>query len=280
MDITFYYNKSKIQIFKIFSGTLSEIVPMHSHTKDSYELHLIDYGGGILETDSGKYNITKNTLFITGPKLLHKQIPDKNCPMHELCVYLKISDLKEEDSAVKRFASCNFWIGKSNAEIRRLFKQMTEENEKNSQWKNDILSSLSVRLISEIARLYTPDSVNNQGEADDTDLNESRSWILDQLFSDDCSNVTLSDFAKQMGVSQRQAERIIREHYGSSFKKLRYEAKMAMAATILEEKNITIEQCSEKCGYSSTSAFISAFKAKYKTTPKKYCERIAKMTQG
>ena len=65
MDITFYYNKNKIQLFKIFSGTLSEIVPMHSHTKNSFEVHLIDGGSGILETEREKYNLSKNTLFIT-----------------------------------------------------------------------------------------------------------------------------------------------------------------------------------------------------------------------
>ena len=276
MDITFYFNDNKIQIFKIFSGTLSEIIPMHSHTKNSYELHLIDYGSGILETENGVYNISRNTLFITGPSLLHKQIPDKINPMHELCVYFKISDTKKSNNSVSKFASTDFWIGKSNAEIRRLFKQMVAENVKSSQWKNDILSSLSIRIISEIARLYSPENANNQSDVAFTDLNESRSWILDQLFMDDCSNVTLSDFAKQMGVSQRQAERIIKNYYGSSFKKMRYESKMAMAATLLEGQNITIEECAEKCGYSSTSAFISAFKGKYKITPKKYREQMIK----
>lgn len=107
-------------------------------------------------------------------------------------------------------------------------------------------------------------------------MNENRSWILDQLLLDDCSNVTLNDFAENMGVSPRQAQRIIIDYYGASFKKLRYEAKMAMAATILEGNDVTIDECAEKCGYSCASAFISAFKSKYKTTPKKYREQIIK----
>ena len=69
-------------------------------------------------------------------------------------------------------------------------------------------------------------------------------------------------FRKNMGVSPRQAERIIKEYYGSSFKKLRYEAKMAMAATLLEEKDISVEECAVKCGYTCSAAFITAFKQK------------------
>lgn len=274
MEVTFNYNDSKIQIFKIFSGTLAENVPMHSHPKNGYELHLIDSGEGILETDNKKYPISKNTLFITGPNAMHKQIPNKENPMHELCVYFKIAVTKNHKNAINHFTDYNFWIGKSNAEIRRLFKQIILENEKNSICKNDILAAISLRIISEITRLYHPDNADHTTTNKNTDLNESRSWILDQLFLDDCSNVTLTDFADNIGVSPRQAERIIKDYYGLSFKKMRYEAKMATAATLLEQNNISIEECASKCGYTCASAFINAFKQKYKITPKAYQEQF------
>lgn len=274
MDMTLNYNENRIKIFKIFSGTLDEIVMMHAHTKNGYELHFIDYGKGILETEHGQYELAKNSLYITGPNVLHKQIPDKKEPMHELCVYFKISKSKNESGAVGDFTSKKFWIGKSNNEVRKLFKQMVTESEKNSVHKKDILSSLAIRLITEIARLYYPNSEADSAQTNSTDLNENRSWILDQLLLEDCSKVKLADFAKNMGVSPRQAERIIKDYYGSSFKKLRYEAKMAMAATLLEEKNITIEECAVKCGYTCSAAFITAFKQKYNVTPKSYWETL------
>ncbi|MCM1114594.1 MAG: AraC family transcriptional regulator [Clostridium sp.] len=274
MAITFLHNESKIQIFKIFSGDLTEIIPMHSHPKNGYEIHLIDYGKGILDTGDKKYSLTKNTLFITGPNVPHKQTPDKDTPMHELCVYFKLSNSKKNSSLISSFASCDFWIGKSTAEIRRLFRQMIDENENGGLWKEDILSALSIKLIGEISRLYFPDNSKATQNAASTDLNENRSWILDELLREDCSNVTLDDFAKKMGVCPRQAERIIKEYYGASFKKLRYDAKMAMAATLLDQKNISVEECSARCGYTSSSAFITAFKQKYKITPKAYMEQI------
>ena len=123
-----------------------------------------------------------------------------------------------------------------------------------------------------MTRLYYPDETSPADSFINKDLNENRSWILDQLLLEDCSNVTLNDFAEKMGVCPRQAERIIKDYYGSSFKKLRYEAKMAMAATLLEQNKISIEECAAQCGYASASSFVSAFKKKYKTTPKKYRE--------
>lgn len=270
MAVTFYYNESKIQIFKIFSGTIDEIIQMHSHTKDGYELHLIDSGYGILDTVDGKYNLSKNIIYVTGPNVLHKQTPDFENPMHELCIYLEIPKSKKSDRAFELFTSKPFFIGKSNAAIRHIFKIMLEENESDEFLKESILSSLTIRLIVEMTRLYYPTETSPIDLLTSSDLNESRSWILDQLLLEDCSNVTLSDFAEKMGVCPRQAERIIKEYYGSSFKKLRYEAKMAMAATLLEQENISIEKCSIQCGYTSVNAFSAAFKQKFKITPKAY----------
>lgn len=274
MAISFYYNGSKIQIFKVFSGTINEIVQMHSHPKNGYELHLIDYGRGILDTADNRYTLSKNILYVTGPNVLHKQTPDFENPMHEICIYLKIPNSKNADRAFELFTSKAFWIGKSNAAIRHIFKIMVEENESDELLKESILSSLTIRLIVEMTRLYFPNETGSADLISDGDLNESRSWILDQLLLEDCSNATLDDFAQRMGVCPRQAERIIKDYYGSSFKKLRYEAKMAMAATLLEQENISIEACSVRCGYSSVTAFSTAFKQKYKITPKVYQKSI------
>lgn len=274
MAVSFNFNNTKIQIFKIFSGTLDEIIQMHAHSKNGYEIHLIDYGNGILETENEKYNISKNTLYVTGPNVLHKQTPDMKEPMHELCIFLKVQQNSNKDRLINSFTSKNFWIGKSNVQIRGLFKQMIAENEKNGLWQDEVLSSLTLRLIVEITRLYFPSTMEYLPQIKETDLYENRSWILEQLLLDDLSNTELNDFAIKLGVCPRQAERIIKEHCGSSFKKLKYESKMAMAATLLERKDFSVEECAAKCGYSTSSAFISAFKKKYRTTPKKYRERI------
>ncbi|MDE6413478.1 MAG: AraC family ligand binding domain-containing protein, partial [Eubacterium sp.] len=214
MAVTFYYNESKIQIFKIFSGTIDGIIQMHAHTKNGYELHLIDNGYGVLDTADGSYKLSKNILYVTGPNVMHKQTPDFENPMHELCIYLEIPKSKKFDRAFELFTSKPFWIGKSNAAIRHIFKIMLEENESNELLKESILSSLTIRLIVEMTRLYYPNESSPNDLLKNSDLNESRSWILDQLLLEDCSNVKLEDFAKNMGVSSRQAERIIKEYYG------------------------------------------------------------------
>ena len=125
MALTFYFNKSKIQIFKVFSGTLDKSIMMHSHTKNSYELHLIDSGRGILETEDARYELVKNILYVTGPNVAHKQTPDKDMPMHELCVYFKI--LKSKLSKKIMFASVT--ENSINMKIEDLFNEFKMERE-------------------------------------------------------------------------------------------------------------------------------------------------------
>lgn len=269
MAISFSYCSSTIQILKIASVPISETIQMHSHAKDCYELHYIDSGKGILALPSQSFNLSKGSLFVTGPNVLHKQIPDEINPMHELCLYIVIKNSKLSDDILKYFASHAFWIGKGNARIRRLFLRIIREYENDLKWSDRLISALALELIVEMVMLYSPPSHNLRSH-NKTDLNESREWILDELFYNLCAEGTLADFAEHLGVCPRQAERIVMASYGKTFKQQRQEARLAKAAIMLEDGNITVEQCAAKCGYTSVTSFSKAFKKKYSVTPKAY----------
>ncbi len=275
MILSFNYNGCRIQLFKIFADTLDSVVQMHSHAKNGYEIHYIANGTGVLETDKNRYDIKKNSLYVTGPNILHKQFSNSDDPVFEISVYLKIIG-NIDDTSIRFFASNPFWIGKCSPQLRKIFNQLVLENEKTGLWRESVLSSLTLQMIVEMTRLYYPDNASALLPPEDADLNENRSWILDTLLLDDCSNVTLNDFARGMGVSPRQAERIIKDYYGSSFKKLRYESKMAMAASFLEGKDITIDECAARCGYSCASSFTAAFKRKFNIPPAEYKQKVNK----
>ncbi|MDE5994257.1 MAG: AraC family transcriptional regulator [Oscillospiraceae bacterium] len=269
MAISFSYCGSSIQILKIASVVIDETIQMHSHAKDGYELHFIAGGNGILNVQSESFNLSKGSLFVTGPNILHKQTPDEVYPMHELCLYLVIKNSNKAESLLQYFTSHSFWIGQGNTEIKKLFQRIIYENENPSQWNDSTISSLVIELIVEMVKLYTPQSSICLTDKK-TDLNESRAWILDELFYNECINGSLEDFAKGLGVCPRQAQRIIADYYGSTFKKLRQEARLAKASILLEAGDLSIEQVAQQCGYASLTSFNKAFKQKYTVTPKKY----------
>lgn len=269
MAISFSYCGSTVQILKIASVPITETIQMHSHAKNSYELHFIDRGKGTLTVSSQNFKLGSGSLFVTGPNVMHKQIPDETDPMHELCLYLVIRNSKTAQDIFKYFSSHTFWIGEGNLKIRKLFAQIIREYQYDRKWSEHLISALVIELIVEMVMLYTPKLLNSHKNGK-TDLNENREWILDELFYNLCADGTLEDFAGSLGVCPRQAERIIMASYGKTFKQQRQEARLAKAAAILEEGDVTVEQCAGQCGYTSVTSFSKAFKKKYLVTPKMY----------
>ena len=84
MILSFNYNGCRIQLFKIFSDTLDSVVQMHSHAKNGYEIHYIARGKGVLETEKDRYDIKKDSLYVTGSNVLHKQLSSKDAPVFEI----------------------------------------------------------------------------------------------------------------------------------------------------------------------------------------------------
>lgn len=109
MILSFNYNGCRIQLFKIFSDTLDSVVQMHSHAKNGYEIHYIAGGKGVLETEKDRYDIKKDSLYVTGSNVLHKQLSSKDAPVFEISVYLKI--LGNTDDAAIRFFCLQVFFG-------------------------------------------------------------------------------------------------------------------------------------------------------------------------
>lgn len=51
-----------------------------------------------------RYDIKKDSLYVTGSNVLHKQLSSKDAPVFEISVYLKILG-NTDDAAIRFFAS-------------------------------------------------------------------------------------------------------------------------------------------------------------------------------
>ena len=268
MTASFSYCGASVHIIKAISDAVTETVQPHSHAKDCYELHYIDSGTGTLFLKNEPYPLKKGTFFVSGPDISHRQIPDSDSPMLETRIYLVIKNAEKSD-VLQYFTAHSDFVGDSNSIIRRLFRRIVLESRDTSRWNENVVSAIVIALISEIAKLYTPRDDAAPAEAG-SNLYENRSKVLDSFFLGENIYGSLEDFAKKLGVCPRQAERIIADAYGLTFKKLRAQARMAKAAALLESGVMTVEQCAQACGYASVTSFNKAFKQKYQITPKNY----------
>ncbi len=88
---------------------------------------------------------------------------------------------------------------------------------------------------------------------------------------------TLTELSEEIGLSLKKLKEGFKQIYGDSVFSFLFDYKMEYARKMLETGQHNVNEVGLKVGYSTASHFISAFKKKYGTTPKKY---LISLTQG
>ena len=81
---------------------------------------------------------------------------------------------------------------------------------------------------------------------------------------------SLQELADEIGLSLKKLKEGFKQIYGDSVFSFIFDYKMEVARKMLESGENNVNEVGLKVGYSASSHFISAFKKKYGTTPKKY----------
>ncbi|WP_299776650.1 AraC family transcriptional regulator [uncultured Formosa sp.] len=83
---------------------------------------------------------------------------------------------------------------------------------------------------------------------------------------------SLQELADEIGLSLKKLKEGFKQIYGDSVFSFLFDYKMEEARKLLETGGLNVNEVGLKVGYSTSSHFISAFKKKYGTTPKKYLQ--------
>tara|TARA_R110000868_G_scaffold82956_8_gene234099 strand:- start:6176 stop:7063 length:888 start_codon:yes stop_codon:yes gene_type:complete len=86
---------------------------------------------------------------------------------------------------------------------------------------------------------------------------------------------TLSELSDEIGLPLKKLKEGFKQIYGDSVFSFLFDYKMEYARKMLESGQHNVNEVGLKVGYSTSSHFISAFKKKYGTTPKKYLMALA-----
>ncbi len=81
---------------------------------------------------------------------------------------------------------------------------------------------------------------------------------------------TLAELSEEIGLSLKKLKEGFKQIYGDSVFSFLFDYKMEYARKMLETRKYNVNEVGLRVGYSTASHFISAFKKKYGTTPKKY----------
>lgn len=150
-----------------------------------------------------------------------------------------------------------------------------------------VLSQLmSYNLHPSIKKLYVKGKVyelislyfNKTGEADleqcpylaDEDNVRRIKMAKEIMISRMAEPPSLPELANEVGLSLKKLKEGFKQIYGDPVYSFLFDYKMEYARKMLESGKLNVNEVGLKVGYSTASHFITSFKKKYGTTPKKY----------
>lgn len=274
LDIKFTIDHTIFYVLNIVFERFLRSIPRHSHGLNSYEIHYISHGHGTVHINEHTYQVSPNTLYVTGPYVEHEQIPNLNEPMAEYCIYFKLKNKTSSTSypsedISKKFESTPFWFGKDTQELYPLIQQIFFELEHHYTGYTTQVESLLQQCIVKLVRNY-----ENCTEAKlhfgSSNLMDSKYIIVEESFLYEYATITLEKLSSKLGLSIRQTERFLKDYYGKTFLQKKNEAKMSMAKLFLKDSYLSISEIADRLNYSSLQHFSYAFKQYYGISASSY----------
>jgi AraC-like DNA-binding protein/mannose-6-phosphate isomerase-like protein (cupin superfamily) len=264
----------ELYVLNIVFERFSQRIPRHSHGNSSYEIHYIPYGRGTVIVDGNSFHITPGTLYVTGPHVEHEQIPEVENPMAEYCLYVKIMDevCADKSDTIKLFRATTFWFGQDSQDIHACILLIFQELEKEQTGYMTQVESLLQQCIIKLVRNYESNKTSKSHFAP-FNIADRKYIITEEYFLYDYQTLSLETLARKLGLSVRQTNRFLIKCYGKNFSQKKAEAKMSVAAVLLNDNSYKITDIALKLGYSSQEHFAAAFKRYYGMSAREYKKR-------
>lgn len=277
-NYSFTLEDTLIHVPMISYRHFTEPLPRHSHSKNAFELHYVTAGKGFVVLENQTFPLSPGVLYITGPNIAHEQIPDESESLTEFGLFFLISESESNSPLADQFIKHDLWLGDAGKEIDALAQAILWEKTNQKPGYRQKIPLLLAELMIECVRNFVSDGkiYDNKLPVPSNKLSvhllqeENTLLIIDEIFLCRYADITLEQLADSIGLSTRQAQRLLEKNYNKSFSSMKLEARMAAAETLLRNSSLKITEISNRIGYSSIEHFSNAFKKFYKVSPGQY----------
>ena len=255
-------------------------------SQEFIQFHFCQKGSGSFEFNEGTYQLP----------LMPKTVNLLYNPSKPLPIDLKLSN---NSSVVSLVISIKKFHGLFSEDADHIHFLSPENNTKKYYDTRNITPAMSV-VLSQILEAKIHESIKplyfkgkvyellslffNKNE--DTDV-EQCPFLVDEenvrkirkakeiILSQMTEPPTLQGLASEIGLNVKKLKEGFKQIYGDTVFGYLLDFKMNEARSMLDTKQYNVNEISIKLGYSTSSHFISAFKKKFGTTPKKYLMSVS-----
>ena len=250
---------------------LRPVIAAHTHSNTSYEIHYARQGRGTVTIDGVTRPVEADTLYITGPGVVHAQVSERAAPIVEYCLYLNCRRATSgRDDPFALFADTAFWMGRDEGRVLPLLEQLIDENRHMLPGAAEMSETILKQIIIRLIRMYRQDAAAPAPMSAPQLTRAGFMPIIEDAFFYRYRTLTLSDLSRLLNLSTRQTQRLLRQNFGRTFSQKLTEARMAAASQYLLSTELSVTEISERTGFSSIEHLSGAFRRFTGMSPRQF----------
>ena len=250
-DICYFFNM-KFDLIAVERDSHKTLYDVSYHKHNHYEIVYYISGNGDVVIDEKKYKFSSNTFSITTPKHSHREYSKDNVDL----IYVGFTVPEGYKFKTKN----GLYRCPTNVRLLANLKEIKLENDQKDLFSEQRISSLIESMIILISRAVLTTKEKS------LEMSEIKKYINGNVEK----NLTGLSIAKHFNYSYDYFRKVFKEYFRVSISDFISKNRVDHALNLLKRTDLSVKQIAKKCGFSSTSHFISLFKKYNKITPKQF----------
>lgn len=234
-----------------------------SHTHSVYELFYATEGSFVLHAENEEHTVKAGEILLVAPSLVHYVTSEENTQQYVL--KFSVADLhgNKDHKSFEVLSFRGHRILTASVDTASLIPMIDKA-------LLDGQSRAAVSLLYALLSMLSKESEDSRPDLSVlADNKAKRVYVLEEFLNRYYDSAcTLESLAEKLHLSERQLSRIVKKEYGETFRSRLSSIRVEAAKRLLFEGH-SIAAVAEAVGYSSLSAFYSAYKRHYGDPPGK-----------
>ena len=236
-----------------------------SHNHADYELHILLRGMCKVDVEDAEYSVGENNAFLIAPGQYHKPVPVQG-EFERFSMTFSVEEGKLLRSLQNAVPVCRVYP--ITEEIAFLCRRIFAERINMNPFRKSALQNLLPLLLIDNFRLL---QVSDVGAVVPMPPSPKRyTEQIDSYFEQHLADAKVEQLAEELHFSRSQVNRVLKKHYGMTFREKLIQARMDRAARLLRSTDLRVDAIAAEVGYTAAPSFYQVFKLRFGMTPETY----------
>lgn len=266
-----------VNVINLYETIQSERLISTAHMHECFEMHIVLKGSAKIKVMDEVCDISKNNVLILPPHFTHKSIFLSDDYKSAIFSF----DFSPVDKASQNKCECAYFFNTIKPDIFYLISLSDYERSivdivlKNTNnftiysinKVNIEISNLMLEIVNKIASTCSNDNSQISLSSNEAAIRKYKieRYIHTRIING--KHPSLDELSEELFFSKRHTERLIKQIFNTTFKKLYLKNQMILAKSLLNEGKLSIEKIAYQVGFSSYNGFLSAYKKYFGSLP-------------